>query len=215
MQLAEYENIADYYNFTVGLPFADKNNSFLLSPFESKCYAKWLEERPSYDTGRFSMGVDVGRRAHIVIGKKDSVGKYHVHYAERFKSSKDELLGERLVYLAKLFNCRSIVIDAMPDFTTAQYVAKKLPSRLVLACEYTKSKGKGKMANFEVDAENNLVTAYRTGVLTDYLKAHNGGDVLYPDKNACGQARKEIEEFKLNLKNLKKAKKLDTDGEEG
>lgn len=214
MQITEYENIADYYNFTIGIPFADKNNSFLLAPFENGKYSNWNEAKPHDAAGSYCIGVDVGRRAHIKIGRKDNTGKYHVEYMERFKASKEYLLGERIVELAKLFKARCIVIDAMPDFTTAQYVAKKMPFIIVLACEYTRAKPKGKLANYNVDTESNLVSAYRTGVLTDYLNAHNSGDYLYPNEGNSLKVKKEITELKLNLKNLKKVKKLDGEGEE-
>ncbi len=213
MQLSEYENIADFYNFTVGIPFADKNNSFLLNPFE-KTFSHWLNAKAEGDRSRYCMGCDVGKTSNITIGKKDHTGKYHVVYLERYKASKELTLGERLVQLIKLFQCRSIVIDAAPDFTTAQYVAKKCPSRIVLACEYTKSKGKGKMANFTVDKDGNVVSAYRTGVLTDYLKAHNSGTFLYPNGNESMLIKDEIDEVKLNLKNTKKVKKIDNEGQD-
>lgn len=214
MQLAEYENTADYYNFTIGIPFADKNNSFLLGAFTGKDFSRWLELKVEGDRSSYCLGCDVGRTSNIAVGKKDINGRYHVVYLERFKASVEETLGERLIVIMKAFKCRSAVIDAMPDFTTAQTVAKKFPSRLILACEYTRAKGKGKMANFEVDEEKHLLSAYRTGVLTDYLKAHNSGDVLYPNSAEGSYIKGEIDEVKLNLKNLKKVKKLDGEGED-
>ena len=160
------------------------------------------------------MGVDIGRKSNITVGKKDAVGKLHVVYLERFKASKEKTAGERIVEIARLFGARCIVIDAMPDFTTTHYVARKFANRLVLACEYTSGKPKGKLANFKVDAEMNLVSSYRCGVLTDYLNMHNSGDVLYPSGSSSMAIRGELDEVKLNLKNLKKVKKLDGNGDD-
>lgn len=206
------KNIANYYNFIIGLPFSDKNNSFLLAPFESGVYSRWVVKKLEGDLSRYCIGVDVGRTAHIAVGKKDSSGKLHVVYLEQFKSSKEELLGERIVQISNLFKARSHVIDAMPDFSAPQYVSKKFQSKIVLACEYTKSKPKGKMSNVTVDAEKNLISAYRTGVLTDYLHLHNSGDVLYPNSHEATAIKHEIEEIKMNLKNLKKVIKQDNEG---
>lgn len=213
MQLTEYENIADYYNFTVGIPFADKNNSFLLNPFE-KNFSQWMDRAPENFRFKFCLGCDVGRKSNITIGYRDASGKYQVVYFERYAASKEKLLSDRLIELILLFNCRSIVIDGMPDFSTTHAVAKRFPSRLVFACEYTKNKGKGKKSNFEADKDENLVSAYRTGVLTDYLKAHNSSGFSYPNPATDMHIKAEIDELKLNLKNTKKVKQLDNDGED-
>lgn len=214
MQMTSYtDNIADYYNFTLGLPYTDKNNSFLLSPFTCGNYSKWMEYREENAGYGYCIGVDVGRTSHIVVGKKFGI-QLHIVYLERFKSSKEKTLGERIVEIAKSFSAKSIVIDGMPDFSSAQYVSRKLPSRIVLACEYTKSKPARKLSNITVNEEQHVVSAYRTGVLTDFLKMHNDKEVLYPNQNYSSRVKQEIEEVQLNLKNTKKIHKKDATGED-
>jgi len=209
------ENIANYYNFIIGIPFSDKNNSFLLSPFSSGNYSKWNEKKLENDTKNYCIGVDVGRTSHIIVGYKDKkTEKLNITYLERFKASKSCLLGERVVALARQFKTKSIVIDGMPDFTTTQYVAKKFPTRIVLSCEYTGSKPKGKLSNYKVNLNNNLVSAYRTGVLTEILNLHNSGNILYPDSHVLRKIKLEIDEVKLNLKHLKRVKRINSSGED-
>lgn len=214
MQMTGYENIADYYNFTIGIPYTDHNNSFLMAPFENGRHSQWVEGKVEGDQRRFSMGVDVGKTSHIVIGFENRIGKLEVVYMETYKSSKDKLLSERIIELAKAFQTRSIVIDAAPDFSTAQAVAKRFPRRKVFACEYTKTKPKGKLTNTIFNDDENTVSAYRTGVLTDLLKRHNGNEIIYPNGSTNMIIKAMIDECKLNLKNLKKIQKKDPEGEE-
>lgn len=213
MQLTGYENKADFINFTLGLPYSDKNNAFSMAPFACGNYAKWLYEKPDDLLAGMCIGVDVGRSANITVGYKKRTGQLHTCYFERFRGSKDKLLGDRIIELAKAFKARSIVIDGMPDFSTAQMVAAKLPSRIVLACEYTKTKPSKILCNYTYDEERHLVSAYRTGVLTDLLKLHNDGNIIYPNRNASESIKREIDEVKLNLANTKKIHRKDSDGE--
>ena len=206
-------NIANYYNFIIGIPYTDKNNSFMMGAFTCGKYSRWMDHLED-NTGRgYCIGVDVGRTSHIAVGKRLG-SELHVVYLERFKASKEKTLGERIVEIAKDFSSRAIVIDAMPDFTTAQYVARKLPSRIVLACEYTKSKPARKLSNIIANEEENVVSAYRTGVLTDYLKMHNNNEVVYPNPHTSRAVKREIDEVQMNLKNTKKLTKKDSDGED-
>lgn len=213
VQMQSYQNnIANYYNFTIGIPYTDKNNSFMLSPFVSGKYSKWMDFRWASDGYGYCVGVDVGRTSNITVGKMFGI-ELHVVYLERFKASKEKTLGERIVEVVKAFASRCVVIDAMPDFTTAQYVARKLPSRIVLACEYTKSKPAKKLSNITVNEEEHVVSAYRSGVLTDYLKMHNNNEVVYPNSRQSKAIKIEVDEVQLNLKNTKKIHKKDKDGE--
>lgn len=213
MSMPGYETKSDFINFGLGLPYSDAENSFLMAPFSSGLYSPWLEYKPEVEVGAFCIGVDVGKKSNITVGRKSRSGKLEVVYLERFQSSKNKMLGERIVEIAKSFKARVVVIDAAPDFSTAQYVAKKLPSRTVLACEYIKNKPAKKLTNIIVSEEENVVSAWRTGVLTDFLKLHNSNQVSYPNKERSEIIREEIDEVMMNLKNTKKINKKGDDGE--
>ncbi len=212
-QMGGYNNIADYYNFAIGIPYSDKNNSFLLGVIESGNYAKWLESKPNDDYRKYCVGVDVGKTSHITVGFKDVNGKLNVVYMERYLARKEKLLGERVVELVKAFKSSSIVIDSAPDFSVIHYVAKKFPYKTVLACEYTGNKPKGKLSNIVPKIDDNVVSAYRTGVLNDFLVLHNSGNVLYPNKSESMTIDAEIKELKTNLTNIKKVRKLTDTGD--
>lgn len=213
MGMTGYATKADFINFGLGLPYSDSENSFLMSPFSCGTYSRWMERKLDTDIGAYCIGVDVGKTSNIMVGKKTVTGQLEVVYLERFRSSSDKTLGERVVEIAKDFKSRVIVIDAAPDFTTAQYVARKLPSRTVLACEYSKSKPKKKMSNLDINEEEGVVAAYRTGVIKEVMKMHNKGQVIWPNQNQSKDIEREVKEVMLNLKNLKKLAKKDDEGE--
>lgn len=213
MQVAGYENPADFYNFTIGLPYEDKENAFSCSPLISGRRCIW---NPDGGSGYY-LGCDVGRRSHIVIGKPSAQhrGKLEVHYMERFKTTKEKTLDERLSELIRLYGVRCAVIDSQPDFTVINRVARKHPSR-TFGCEYqetrpaemTTTKKSSNLSNIVANPDTNIVKAFRTGSLNNLLKMHNDGEILYPVRSSQA-ALEETDMAAENFKNIKKVRKPD------
>lgn len=211
-QMPGYENYADYVNFTLGLPYEDTQNSFLSNPLLGKVQrCVWND---GGGTGYF-LGCDVGRTSHIMIGKpvRTKAGvKIEIHYMERFKTSKEKVLGTRIKELMKLYSIRCAVIDSQPEFSTVNTVAAKYPTR-TFGCEYMENrpadqkavKQATELSNIRVIEDANIVKAFRTGTFNDLLKMHNGGDIVYPDM-LNDHVTSELKEAADNFKNLKKVR---------
>lgn len=218
-QITGYENFADYYNFTVGLPYEDKSNSFITGPILGnvpRCV--W---NPDGGSGYF-LGCDVGRTSHIMIGKPKmtrSGVKIEIHYMERFRTTKEKTLGDRLKELIKYYGVKCAVIDSQPEFSTVNAVAAKYPMK-TFGCEYMENrpadqkavKGAKELSNIRVIEDANIVKAYRTGTFNDLMKAHNGGDIIYPDI-VNDEVHSELKEAAENFKNLKKTRCPTPNGE--
>lgn len=217
-QMAGYENIADFYNFSLGIPYEDNTNSFSTEPVMSptgRCY--WNEAGGSEG---YYMGVDVGRTSNIAIGtakRNMKTGKIRIdiNYLERFKASIDKTLDVRVCELMRLFNVLCCVIDSQPDFTVINKVAAKFPGK-VFGCEYQESrpsdqtitKDSKELSNIRVKDDIAIVKAYRTGVLNDFMKLQNGGAIRYP-QFVSDAVKDECREVAKNLQNLKKVRRPD------
>lgn len=213
MQMPEYENQADYFNFTVGIPWVDKENSFVVENVDNNAKAKWIE----FGTGNYFMGVDVGKTSNIVIGQLNPDGSESIVYLERYKISGSKApLFQRIIHLCTMFRIVCCVVDAAPDFTTALEVIKALPLGVAYACEYTRSKFNGldiiSIQDNRETPEQHVVKANRTGTLQDFLRAHNSGLINYPNPTKA-PCKTELAEVKLNLKNTKKIRVKNADGD--
>ncbi len=222
-QITGYENFADYYNFTVGLPYEDNTNSFVSGPILGDVHrCVW---NPDGGSGYF-MGVDVGRTSHIMIGKPKWIGtglsrrmQIEVHYLERFRTTKDKTLDLRIVELMKFYKVRCCVIDSQPEFSTVNKVASKYPNK-TFGCEYQENrpadqkatKDSQGLSNIKIKEEANIVKAFRTGTFNDLMKMHNRGDVIYPAM-VTDLVKQELHEAADNFKNLKKVRQPTPTGE--
>lgn len=222
-QMTGYENFADYYNFTVGLPYEDNSNSFISGPILGDVHrCVW---NPDGGTGYF-MGVDVGRTSHIMIGKPKWVGtglnrhlKIEIQYMERFRTTKEKPLAPKLLELMKFYGIKCAVIDAQPEFSTVNTVAAKYPTK-AFGCEYQENrpvdqkvtKESKELSNIQLRPEANIVKAYRTGTFNELMKMHNGGDIIYP-KIMNDKVDQELRECADNFKNLKKVRQPMPNGE--
>ena len=219
-----YNTMADYYNYTVGIPYEDKTNTFSVGPIlgnEHRCV--W---NPHGGSGYF-MGVDVGRTSNIIIGKPrkvnhvalENVYEIEAHYFERFKISKDKTLVQRLSELMKLFRVKCAVIDAQPEFSTVNALAAMFPGK-VFGCEYqesrpadqTATKDSKELSNIKVIEKASIVKAFRTGTFDSLMKMQNSGRISYP-VIIGEEVDREMRECAENFKNLKKVRKIDDKGE--
>lgn len=215
MQIPAFGNPADFYNFAVGIPFVDRNNSFLLDRIDDDT-CKWLDH--GHGQGTFYMGVDVGKTSHIVIGRVKADGTEEINYMERYTiSGNADPLYQRITQLRELFNVRVCVIDAAPDFTSALEAIKNNPLGKVYACEYTRNRLNGldiiSIPDVPKLAEDFVVKAFRTGSLQELMRSHNSGLIKYPRSIGCMQCTTEIDELRNNLKNIKKLRITNGDGD--
>lgn len=102
-------NTEDFYNFVLGKPF--QASEFLINAESIKraCVPRTVD----IETEDIVMGVDSGKTKHYVIGTKNGIFNY---------GKTDDW--EHIERLINLYNATT-VIDALPDFTVPEYLAKK------------------------------------------------------------------------------------------
>jgi hypothetical protein len=117
-----------FINSELGNPFSStgaKLNRALLD----RCVADYT--MPTSSDGPCTMGVDVGSLLHVRISEVKSGERRAVYIGTvREFTELDEL--------AKRFNVRTIVVDAMPETRSARQLADRLPG-IVFLCQYTKT----------------------------------------------------------------------------
>lgn len=198
LQIGEYERLADFYNFVLGLEFEDPDSVFLEEIFDTCLEAQWWQ----YETVMRSIntfgGLDVGKVSHLTVGYQVGVTR-HIVYAEEIVNSGGNPTLDQVNKRIKFFRCAKFCVDAGPDISLSQGLVTANPGR-AFAVEYvTRPKG---LKNFEVDDSTGIVKAGRTATLGALMKRHNSKKLQYP-RNAV------TEKLKVQLRNLKKVKRAD------
>ena len=194
LQAADYKRMGDWHNFSLGLEYEDADNTFLNDPFSKGRQSQWTTPEMGA-VGTFA-GVDVGKISHLIIGKELD-GKTEIIFAEKIKMTGDIQLAEKLKERMDQFGVGLLVIDAMPDFSTALTLIGMCRPGQVYANYYAQHPPKNKLTNLIVKEAESVISAYKTGVFDDMCKAHNGYAISYPD-------HPEMDDVKRHMKNLKK-----------
>jgi len=194
LQAADYKRIGDWHNFTLGMEYEDADNTFLTEPFNYGVRARWTTPEMGA-TGTFA-GLDVGKISHIIIGKEIS-GRIEILYAAKLKMTGDLALATQVKELMSRFGVGLLVIDAMPDFSTALTLISLSRPGQVFANYYQQKPPKNKLTNMVIKEEDSVVSSYKTGVFDELCKLHNGFGISYPE-------HEEIREVARHMKNLKK-----------
>jgi hypothetical protein len=190
-----YKRKADWANFKLGVTFEDAENSVLMSVFERNSQLPWIAPRELAATGTV-IGVDLGKTSWLIVGKRVSPTKMHVIHYERIRASGDDALVQTILNRCQQYRARMVVIDAMPDFSTALRVTSKRPVNTAFGCYYVK-RDKQAMTNVHVDEANGTVKAFRSGTLSDMVKNINNSAIEFA-KNS------EWETLKAHLSHIKK-----------
>jgi len=156
-----------FYNFVLGIPHigADVvvNRELILRNIR--------EGTPN--TANTFMGIDVGQQLHVVIGNLDGIFKIAACDWRSVNS------------LIDLYQPRQIVIDALPETTKAKELRDAHPRRVKL-CYYLPPTNRPPKSQdvFEVDLDEQTVSAYRTEVVDRVIKDFSDGkiDVFIPAK---------------------------------
>lgn len=195
LQAGDYKRIGDWWNFTLGMEYEDADNTFLLDPFSKGRVATWTPpEVGAY--GTFA-GLDVGKLSHLIIGRENSDGKVEIIYAEKIKMTGDVQLAEKVKERMDQFGVGLLVIDAMPDFSTALTLIGMSRPGQVYANYYQQNQPKNKLTNYVIKEEESVISSYKTGVFDEFCKLHNGYGIAYPH-------HPEIDEVKRHMQNTKK-----------
>lgn len=142
------ESTQYFYNFVLGIPWLGTD----VSINRDMVLKNLSDEKP--DTVDVFMGVDVGAVLHVVIGNRTGIFKVCT-------TDWDSLEG-----FMNLYDCRQVVIDAMPETTKAKEFRAKYPHRVKL-CYYRPptTRMPGSQDIFTVKYEEQTISAMRTEVI--------------------------------------------------
>jgi len=199
-QLEEYERKADWVNFKLGETYEDAETSFI-----NEMIKKYLI--PGQDIGGGCVaGMDVGKTSNILIGKRNAGGGMDVIYAERIKQTEEDYLHIRVMQLMKQFGVIKLVVDSMPDFTTAMQLIGANPIGKAYGAYYVR-KTKTAFSNTDINDDDSIVNIYRTGSLDAAAKKVNTGVVRLPK---CAETK----EIQKQMSNIKRITATNSDGEQ-
>lgn len=179
----EYEDeVGHFYNFTLGIPYADSSNSVLPGVVRENTVLN-----PSYpDSNTISgtvMGLDVGKTSWLTVAKPFRVNgevELHVIWLEqiRINANDEESLVATVAQRIKQFKCVRCVVDAMPYTSDMIRLQGLFPEGLVLLNSYVLTDRK--LPNFIVDEKTFEVKSHRTKVIDACVKAVNTSKVKFP-----------------------------------
>ena len=199
MQLQDY-TIQDHRNFVLGVAHEDKHNSFLMTIFGNRtdAFLMTLEEATTTTLSGIRIGVDIGKVAHLIVGKRvDPASKdLHIIHMARLSIKQGTLAKQIQVYI-DAFLPDITVLDAGPDFSTPQTLVDDNIYGQVFGCEYHRHVV-GAYTNLDPRPEEGVVKASRSGTLSDVMKRHNAGQIHYLRSSA------ETDILKEHLKVTKK-----------
>ncbi len=190
----ETRNLPELYNSKLGMAYIAAENRLTPNDIWANC---GQEPMKTMDPGPCAMGVDVGKILTVTVGCKPRDKVFQILYLARVSSFND------LHDIAKRFNVRRAVIDAMPETRAAREFqeSEKFP---VFLCTYTGSPGSGP----RFDEGKRLISVNRTELCdTVHDLVSRGGKLVLPRR--C----EEMEVFTKELTNI--AKVLEEDQESG
>ncbi len=143
-------NIQEVYNSKLGMAYIAAENRLTVRDVYACC---GLDPMPAKHDGPCAMGVDVGGLLHVVIGRRIAQEQYQILKTIAVPTFED------LHDLARKYNVRNCVIDAMPETHKVREFQRAEPYEIFL-CEYQESLATGPLWNLKAG----IVKANRTEV---------------------------------------------------
>jgi len=200
-QFRSTQNLTDFYNLKIGIPWVEATHRIALEAVYSLCGSDGIAES---DPGPCSMGVDQGKDLHIVIGRQhpDRAGKIVYLGVHRDWADLSRLIQD--------FNVCRCVIDGMPDINKARNLARSHPRKVFLNFynEHQKGAYRWSEADWTVSSNRTESLDGSNGQILGNPAEWNGGKTIVLPKRSDM-----VEEFALHLHNV--AKRLEEDEETG
>ena len=192
-QFRTTNNLQDFNNLKLGLPYIDAHNRLSVEEVLACCGSDGIA---SSDPGPCYMGVDQGKGLHVVVGRKhpSKAGRI-VHLGEYCDWS--EFDG-----LMRNFTVTRCVVDAMPEVRNARAFALRFPGRVFLNYYSETHKGRPRW-----DEGNLTVVCNRTESLDASGREIHDGQIVLPKQCEV------VEEFTKHCHAI--AKRLEEDEETG
>jgi Phage terminase large subunit (GpA) len=144
-------NIDNVYRHRLGLAHVSAQDKLQPERIFDCCGA---DNQLAGHPGPCAMGVDVMKMKYAVIGFKSGTDRYEIVRLARVSGWND------VHDLAKRYNVKSCVIDAMPDIDAVRDFQKAEPYKIFL-CQYTESS----IQNVDFNQDSGIVKANRTQTL--------------------------------------------------
>ena len=185
-------NLTDFYNLKIGIPYVEATNRLSIQEILFLCSDQGIA---ASDTGPCFMGVDQGKDLHVVIGKR-SFQKTLILHIGVYKD------WEELDWLITSFHASRCVVDGLPETRNARAFAER--HRGIVYLNYYNEYQKGKYRWNEADL---TVQCNRTESLDASHQTILKGEIILPRESDI------VRDFALHCHNV--AKKLEEDEESG
>lgn len=195
-RIRSYRKIQDYHNFTHGVTYTSDENEVNLTVVESCKTSEFL-----YQGSGYYMGVDVGKKLYVTIGKH--VGDKFVIVAYHLVNASEDTAGE-LKTIYDQYGCYRMVIDAAPEWSLCRTLMSLLGSS-VNACVYVKENAR-KPGIYTIKEEDNMLLACRTSAFNLMVSEINKRKFIFPMSDV-------MITVKEHLHGMKKVEEIDENEE--
>ena len=170
-QFRTTQNLTDFYNLKIGIPWVEATHRIALDAVYSLCGTDGIAES---DPGPCSMGVDQGKDLHVVIGKPHPSRAGQIIHLGIYKE------WQKLAELIKAFNVCRCVIDGMPDINKARNLARQYPRKVYLNFYNEHQKGSYKWNDAELTLSSNRTESLDAshGQILGNPEDRNGGKTI-------------------------------------
>lgn len=202
-QMGQYPLKSDFYNFVLGVPYSDSDNTFTTDE-NYKALVKGAVLHPymsSVVNFHTVIGLDIGKTCHMTVGIPMGK-KLHVIWAEAIENSRDNPAAPQVLARYDWFRCVQMVIDSGPDISLVNALTSA--RRDVRAAVYVRSLSGPKI--YEEKSSEPVVNIDRTKALTYLLAKHNSQEIMYPKDDTI------TNEIFQHLATTKKVRRQNPDG---
>ena len=198
-QIKGYIRKQDYINFVHGETYKSDETEINLGTVNNN-----TTEREQDSGEGCYMGVDVGKRLNIFIGKPIN-GKLVILKAMTLMSS--DSTAEDLEYIFNQYKCYRMVIDSAPEWSLCKQLLGAL-GEFVHPCVYVNENPKKPEAFTVKDGpdDHNMLNAARTTTIDCVVADVNKGKVLFPQTD-------EMLTVKKHFQGMKKTEEFDETGQ--
>lgn len=202
-QIQGYPLKSDFYNFVLGLPYSDADNSFITDEvykMSVKTVAP-LAYLASVVTQHTVMGMDIGKVCHLTVAIPMGT-KLHVVWMEKIQNSRSSPAAPEVLKRFDYFRCVFMCIDSLPDISLVNTLLQARQD--IRAVVYVRSIAGPTI--FEEKTHEPIVNVDRTKSLSYLLNKHNAQDIQYPKIDS------QTDEMFEHLKTTKKIRRQNADG---
>jgi len=184
-QMLDYKRRASWYNFKLGETFSDDTTKFNIETVKN--HTKIVNNDGVTNA---VVGCDVGKISwvsvgvpfcNVLTGDVEQIDVVDLIRIDTTKLPADSSLGQEIVKIANRVFASVIVVDAAPDFTTAQHVHKLYLTGKAYGNYYVSDATFAKdMTYWKVDDRKGVCLSSRTASLDDLCDNINSGRVNFP-----------------------------------